>query len=291
MNDFSAFVYEAGWNATKFMPETLAYKTFDLIADQLWFARGARVSQLEHNLQLLDPDLEGTELRIASRRSMRSYLRYWCDVFRISKWSPERIVGRTRVLNAEYLEEALNTGGVIISLPHSGNWDHAGAWAALSGYQVSTVAERLEPESLFESFVQYREKLGMKVYPLDSRVLISLKRDVENGRLIALVADREYGSGGVSINFLQKAVRFPIGPAALSIQTGRPVIPTHVSYTKNGILIHFSEPIWPDPENSRDEELVRITQQCAEFFEMQIREYPHDWHMLQPIALDKDGDT
>jgi len=208
------------------------------------------------------------------------------------------------VLNAKFLEDALSTGGVIISLPHSGNWDHAGAWAALSGYQVSTVAERLEPESLFDSFVRYREKLGMKVYPLDSRALISLKRDVENGRLIALVADREYGSGGVRksvdreygsggvrINFLQNKVRFPIGPAALSFQTGRPVIPTHVSYTKNGILIHFSEPIWPDDKNIRDEEIVRITQKCADFFEMKIREYPDDWHMLQPIALDKDGDT
>ena len=57
-------------------------------------------------------------------------------------------------------------GGAIIALPHMANWDLAGAWACLTGMPVSTVAERLRPEALFDRFVAYREALGMEVIAL-----------------------------------------------------------------------------------------------------------------------------
>ena len=56
--------------------------------------------------------------------------------------------------------------GAIIALPHMANWDLAGAWACLTGMPVSTVAERLRPEALFDRFVAYREALGMEVIAL-----------------------------------------------------------------------------------------------------------------------------
>ena len=56
--------------------------------------------------------------------------------------------------------------GVVAVLGHFGNWDHAGAWVTGRGFHVTTVAERLKPESLFDQFVEYRESLGMTVLPL-----------------------------------------------------------------------------------------------------------------------------
>ena len=56
--------------------------------------------------------------------------------------------------------------GVIFALPHMGNWEHAGAWIVLRGAgNVTTVAERLRPESLYDRFVAFRERLGMEVLP------------------------------------------------------------------------------------------------------------------------------
>ena len=44
--------------------------------------------------------------------------------------------------------------GVILALPHSGNWDAAGVWLAdWLGGPFTTVAERLKPESLYDRFV------------------------------------------------------------------------------------------------------------------------------------------
>ena len=56
--------------------------------------------------------------------------------------------------------------GVVMALPHSGNWDMAGVWLAQTRGTFTTVAERLKPESLYQRFIDYRESLGFEVLPL-----------------------------------------------------------------------------------------------------------------------------
>ena len=56
--------------------------------------------------------------------------------------------------------------GIVLPITHSGNWDVAGLWVARSWGSMTTVAERLKPESLYEKFVAYRESLGMEILPL-----------------------------------------------------------------------------------------------------------------------------
>ena len=44
--------------------------------------------------------------------------------------------------------------GVILALPHMGNFEQAGAWVMARGAGTfTTVAERLRPESVYEAFV------------------------------------------------------------------------------------------------------------------------------------------
>ena len=94
---------------------------------------------------------------------MRSYLRYWCDAFRIPDWTKDRVVSRVQVEGEDNMRAPLAEGrGVVAALPHMANWDHAGAWACLTGAPVTTVAERLRPEELFERFLAYREGSGWR---------------------------------------------------------------------------------------------------------------------------------
>ena len=77
---------------------------------------------------------------------------------------------------------------------HMGNWDHAGAWASLTGAPVVTVAERLRPERLYDRFLAYREGLGMEILPLtggDGDLLDMLSERLRAGRLVPLLADRD----------------------------------------------------------------------------------------------------
>ena len=66
--------------------------------------------------------------------------------------------------------------GFIVALPHSGNWDAAAVWLVdWLGGPFMTVAERLQPESLYQRFLDYRESLGMRVVPLTGGELDGLR--------------------------------------------------------------------------------------------------------------------
>jgi KDO2-lipid IV(A) lauroyltransferase len=92
--------YLAGWSVVRRMPERTAYATFEGIADTLWRRRGTGVRRLESNLErVLGGDVPERALREVSRDGMRSYLRYWCDAFRLPSWSRERVVSRFRAVD------------------------------------------------------------------------------------------------------------------------------------------------------------------------------------------------
>ena len=177
--------------------------------------------------------------------------------------------------------------GVIVALPHAGNWDHAGAYFCAKEVRLVTVAERLKPEKLFLKFLSYRESMGMEVLPLDGRVLDTLAQRLDEGALVALVADRDLSRSGIEVDFFGGPARMPAGPALLALRTKAPLITAFVSYTETGIHIEFNTVVLPTSGNESEkvQEIVQIT---AQQFESGIRKAPHDWHMLQRIWVDGD---
>src|SRR5690606_2214920 len=159
--------YAAGWTIVRKIPEPAARLAFAALADRTWHRYGAGVRQLEKNLcRVLGKHEVDDEVRILSKKVLRSYFRYWLEVFRLPEYSRERILGRMRVTGEKKIFSSLEAGrGVILALPHMGNYEHAGAWLVHRGYPFTTVAERLRPESLFDRFVAFREGLGMEVLP------------------------------------------------------------------------------------------------------------------------------
>jgi KDO2-lipid IV(A) lauroyltransferase len=167
MNDAVVDVaYAAGWSVVRGMPEWLARRQFDAAARAVWFRDGPSVQRLQSNLARVVPDADRLELKRLTREGVRSYFRYWCEIFQLPNLSTAEVIARMDVVGDPLLREAVAAGkGMILSLPHTGNWDHAGAWLAGTGVPFTTVAERLKPESLFERFVAFRESLGLEVIP------------------------------------------------------------------------------------------------------------------------------
>jgi KDO2-lipid IV(A) lauroyltransferase len=180
----------------------------------------------------------------------------------------------------------LENRGVVIALPHSGNWDHAGAYFCQEGFPLVTVAEVLKPQRLFEKFLQYRTAMGFEVLGLDSRAFVTLIRRAREKRLIALVSDRDLSSSGIEVQFFGKTAKMPAGPAVLAIKEGLPLVAAHVSYTEKGIHIDFTEV--PISVGATEEETVaRTVQEIASIFEVGISAHPQDWHMLQRIWIEE----
>jgi len=286
---FTYLAYFSAWKLLGFLPERYAYGLMDWLADQITKRNPAGVQRLRSNYLRVRPDLTEPELEATVKAGMRSYLRYWCDTFRLPLWSSEEIVGSTTVINDHLLRDALAAGkGAIVSLPHAGNWDRAGAYYCETGAPVVTVAEHLEPERLFVKFLAYRESLGMEVLDASARSLALLSQRLRQGRLIALVADRDLSRNGVDVNFFGHPARMPAGPAVLSIKTGAPLLTAFVRYIDTGIEIHFEPAIEIPLSGSTQEKVSVMIQESASRLELHLVNHVSDWHMLQRIWVDGD---
>jgi phosphatidylinositol dimannoside acyltransferase len=292
----TAGAYVAGWRVVKALPEPVARALFTLVADVAWWRRGRGVRRLEGNLaRVLGPGASEAEVRARARRGMRSYLRYWQEAFRLPVWSDDRVVGTLHTEDEHHLREALAAGrGVVVALPHAGNWDHAGAWVVRTGVPFTTVAERLEPESLYDRFVAYRESLGMEVLPLTGgreNLYGALARRLRAGRMVCLLGDRDLTASGVEVDFFGGRARMPAGPAALTLGTGAALVPASLWYSDAGTHVRFHPPCRPPAAGTRPERVAALTQQVADAFAEGVAAHPEDWHMLQRLWVDEPAST
>jgi phosphatidylinositol dimannoside acyltransferase len=287
-DNLSAYLYFAGWRLVRWLPESTAYKLAYSVSDFLVKRNGKSVQRLRSNLSRTQPGMTALDLDLLVIEAMRSYMRYWCDTFRLPDWSQERIIKTTSVTNEHLLTDAIAAKtGVIVAVPHAGNWDHAGAYFCAKGIRLVTVAERLKPEKLFLKFLAYRQAMGMEVLPLDGRVLSTLEERLNEGSLVALVSDRDLSRSGIEVDFFGGTARMPAGPALLALRTKAPLITAFVTYTQSGVHIEFRNIILPSSgdESTKVNEIVQMT---AQYFEDGISENPQDWHMLQRIWIDGD---
>jgi phosphatidylinositol dimannoside acyltransferase len=283
--------YGLGWSVVCRLPASWARWAFRFTADIAWRRQGPQVQVLEANLRrVLGPDATGAELRALSRESLRSYARYWLEVFRLPVTPLERLTENT--VSSGHVREALDTlaggRGVIFALPHSGNWDQGGAWIIAQGAgSFTTVMERLKPESLFDRFLAFREGLGMEVLPASggaSRFAVLAQR-LRAGKLVCLVSDRDVTGSGIEVEYFGEKARMMAGSAALAVQTGAALYPALLWYEDDRWGIHVSEEIPVPAEGDRKQKVAVMTQELARCFEAGIRRHPADWHMLQRVFV------
>ncbi|MEV1024661.1 phosphatidylinositol mannoside acyltransferase [Streptomyces sp. NPDC050264] len=282
-------LYGLGWATVKKLPEPVARRLGRTIADAVWKKRGKGVLRLEANLARVVPDATPRRLAELSKAGMRSYLRYWMESFRLPAWSKERIREGFTAKDLHYLTEGLERGkGVVLALPHMGNYDLAGAWVTTKlETPFTTVAERLKPETLYDRFVAYREGLGMEVLPHTGGAAFgTLARRLRAGGLVCLVADRDLSSSGVEVKFFGESTRMPAGPAMLAQQTGALLLPVTLWYDSSPIMRGRVHPPIDVPETgTRAEKTSVMTQALADAFATGIADHPEDWHMLQRLWL------
>ncbi|WP_414944436.1 phosphatidylinositol mannoside acyltransferase [Amycolatopsis sp. cmx-11-32] len=280
------FGYAAGWRLARWLPEQIGAVTFGLGADLAVRRDGGAVRQLRSNLARVVPQADDAELDELTSRAMRSYARYWHEMFRLPSMDHKEVSRKVSqsITGVENLDAALAEGnGAVMALPHSGNWDAAGVWLAdyLGGF--TTVAERLKPESLYQRFVSYRESLGFEIVPLtgDSSAMRVLLKRLRENKAICLVGDRDLTTSGVPVKFFGEQTRMPGGPARLAATTGAALIPAGCWFTEDGWQIRLH----PRIRVTNRSEVPAATQALADIFAGDIAAHPADWHMMQKFWL------
>jgi phosphatidylinositol dimannoside acyltransferase len=293
--------FGAGWNLVCRLPGPVARWLFNFGADVAWRRQGGGVRVLEGNLvrvlrttaaASLPPSEFGAELRALSREVMRSYARYYLETFRLQVIPDERIMAGMHVnqenvdLTLEHMKEGR---GVIYALPHMGDFEQAGRWVILVGAgSIVAPAERLNPESVFQKFLAFREGLGMEIVPTSGgpHPFGVMAQRLRAGKLVTIVADRDLSDTGVEVDFFGEKALLPAGPAALAVQTGAALMPVACWFVgETEWAAHVYDEIPVPASGTRKEKIAAMTQALATIFEEAIREHPEDWHMLQKVFV------
>ena len=299
----SAWAYSTAWKLAPKIPLPILSGIANIAADIAYLRRGKGITRLKENYRKIRPELSEKQLNALTREGMRSYLRYFIQVFTISTATPEQITARVRTVNEQSAQRAIREhGSAVLGLGHLGNWDLAGAWASKALAPVLAVAEKLEPESLFRDFVNYRRQLGIEILGLGkSGVFNELVSAAANGgNLITLLADRDLTSRGVEVDLCGHRARVAAGPSAVALAAGVPVLGTFIHFERLhgvrrkaagspwGIVIHFGDPI-PPPVLRDDGDRARVavmTQIWADQLGEFLKAHTADWHMLQKVFLE-----
>lgn len=278
--EWAAAGYLAGWKVVSALPRPVAKAVFTFGAD-LASDHGRGMEQLRRNLtRVVGAENVTAEL---VRDSVRSYARYWMEAFRLPSLvaDPDLLRQITDgVVGRDIFEASLARGkGVILVLPHTGNWDMAGMWLSSNYGQFATVAERVKPEALFNAFVDYRESLGFEVLALTghSEPPFSRLREVLNdGGVVCLLGERDLRQTGVEVEFFGEHTTMPAGSVKLAQETGAGLHVVHGWFP--------SEDGWGFSVSDALEvtDLESTTQRMADLFAANIAAHPADWHMLQP---------
>lgn len=200
----------------------------------------------------------------------------------LARWSDDAVLGVADIDERDVarLRESLAGPGLVLALPHMGSWDFAGAWCARVGIKVVSVAERL-PNGMYERFSEARAGMGMTIHPVDQpRLMDHLAADVEAGRLVCLLADRDLSSRGVRVPWpgTDRQVSVPAGPALLAARTGADLRVATTHFDGGRLRLEVSERIDGADVSERMTAAVAI-------FADAVRRDPHSWLMLRKVFV------
>ena len=225
------------------------------------------------------------EAREWARRAFRNYARYWLEGARLAEVPSQVMLDRMVVESGwEHLVEHMAAGrGVVMALPHVGTWEWGGAWLALKGYPMTTVAEPVKPQALYDWFASQREAMGLRIVPMGPGVGSALLKTLRAGGLVGLLCDRDIAGNGVEVEFFGEKTTLPGGPAMLALRGGAALLPTAVySGPGRGHTAVIMRPLSTERTGQLREDVTRVTQALAHDLESLIRRAPEQWYLFQP---------
>ncbi|MFH2071409.1 MAG: phosphatidylinositol mannoside acyltransferase [Actinomycetota bacterium] len=252
-----------------------------------WFASffaGDRFAMARrHQRRVQGPDVDD---RKAARRVFGYYGRYWAEVLWLHPRRRDLVLRQSTIEGVEHLHAGAGSGrGMILALPHMGNWESAGLRSAAEGARVLAVAEALPNHRIVDWFTQMRNMMDIDIVIArkGARVTGDLLARLQDGGTIALLCDRDLKGRGIPVTLFGEETTMPAGPAALAERTGAHLVPAGCYFRPgagNRFVVHPRMEV-PDLP-TQEERVAALTQDLAAVIEGFIKEAPEQWHLLMP---------
>jgi Kdo2-lipid IVA lauroyltransferase/acyltransferase len=177
----------------------------------------------------------------------------------------------------EHLRGALAQGnGAVVLTAHLGNWEIIPLYLGSLGFQGGVLARRLRyPE--YESFlINLRGSYGIPTLARGS--LKEVARLLRENRIVGMLPDQDMDSlEGIFVDFFGRPAKTPVGPAALSVMTGAPILPCFLVRDGAKFRLIIEPPVARPAVQDRTELIAALTRAWSAIMETYIRRYPGQW--------------
>ena len=233
----TSFLYGLGSNLAVGLPRKISYAVARRLAD-LYSTRSLKdCAAVRSNLRAV-LGREPTPAQV--REVFQNFAMYLADFFRFSRLTRSKAERMVRFDGLDCMEEALREGhGAVGATAHLGNYELAAAVLCLIGLPVHGVTMSHRNPQVDAFFMRQRERVGVRGIPVQKMsrkaFLESCLSVLRRNEILGLVADRDFFDHGLEMPLFGHTLRVPTGPAAFSLRTGAPVVPSFWSARRMGI--------------------------------------------------------
>lgn len=239
------------------------------------------------------PEKSEREVRSIALGSLQNVLMNGVEMMRASSF--DRKWMDTFVKDGEHykrkLQELVDEGkGVVIMVPHSGNW-YMAAWSmAKYGLPLFAIAARLQNPKL--DAWMHRQYGDIEVLDRSCKdTLVKIKDRLMSGRAFAILPDLRVKKRDVSAKFLGGEANVSRAGAMFAVKLGCPIVVAAMSRVNGQHNFTHLATLRPDP-NAADpkEEAARLTREALRLLDEEVRRRPHEWFwynkrwILQPVT-------
>ena len=224
----------------------------------------------------------GQQLSPRQRRAI--VLKMFCNLgqngmewLQLPRWSPERLKSLVTSEGVDHLRAALALGrGAIIVSGHFGNWELMPLYLRSLGFEGEILARHLRYPEYEQFLINMRKRFGMNTLLRGS--LKDVARLLREKKIVGMLPDQDTDSlEGIFVDFLGRPAYTPIGPAALSVLTGAPIVPVFNMRQGQRFRLFVQPAIMPPTGIDRMKAIEQLTQAWSDVLAAFITRYPDHW--------------
>jgi KDO2-lipid IV(A) lauroyltransferase len=236
------------------------------------------------NIKIVFPERTKKERKFVFRESLKNMLKNYFEIAYIAggRFTSKEILQMASASGLERLDNLKSTEcGALLYSGHFGNFPLMNIWLAIKGYPVAAIYKEAKnfPDDFFGNIMRRFGVIPLK-YKSDAGMTTSIVRALKDGKIVFIQNDQSHPSG-IYINFFNKYVPSPAGPALLAKRVGVPIIPAYIYRESNNhhkITVFDEIPL--RHEEDFDKSLKLNTQIQIDWIAEILKKHPAEWLWL-----------
>lgn len=185
------FTLRASLRLCALLPQRLVHFLASCVGRLVWRLNIAARRITECNIAIAFPERPLAEQRCLAKASFLQLFRSVADLGSSWLWPAERVLGRfSSVVGDEHLHSLIaENRGVILLVPHLGNWEVIGTYLA-ARYPVTTLYKEIKLAAIDDVIHRARQRHGNTLVPANKSGVRALMSALKSRELVVILPDQ-----------------------------------------------------------------------------------------------------